>query len=472
MGKISTGDRAFAIAVSFLLGIFAANERWDAYALACMGFVCGVLFLVISKKWAVAKFIGVLFIAIAMGFLYYHAFIYWKTRQNNIPIGKQVTFFATVTAEPKSAGNFILLAATLSHPYAGKIDIFASPHAQFNYGDLLWIKGTVVPSETTDEAPAIFFPKLKLVAKDQWSWLGQKIIDVRSYIIQRFNQLLSVDESGLLSAIVLGATGALSTSLKAQMETSGTSYIAGMYGYKIAIIIAAATFALKDYIPKRILFFLTLTIVWLFTIASGASISVIRAAIMGSIVLSARFLGRGFSMRNALVFTAAAMAIINPDILTDAAFQLSFLSFLGIYYLGPPIKHFFHWHNRGILDWKEHAMLSLTTNVAIIPVVIKTFGGFSLTSLLSNILIMLPWPLILLGGFCVIIASFISPYLIFLVVHAVDILLRYELFIIKIFAIFTLATPQIFGSSLMVVLYYGTLIIIAYYYAPSAQENY
>jgi len=283
---------------------------------------------------------------------------------------------------------------------------------------------------------------------------------------------LPADQAALLSGILLGTSGTLDATLKAQMETSGTSYIVNMYGYKIIIITFALTAALKNRVPRRALLWITLGAIALFVFISGGTISAIRAAIMGSLAVVARGTGRIFSARNAITFAAAGMVIADATVLTDAAFQLSFLSFLGIYYLGPPIEHYFHWTDEGVLQWRSHAMLSLSTNLAILPIVMNTFGDFSLTSFVSNILIMIPWLMVIIFGALLMIFSYVAPPLAFCAAQITSVLLQYELFIIHFFATITVPMPAVFGSAFAIALYYGVLILFAHYYAtPPAQKN-
>jgi ComEC/Rec2-related protein len=270
---------------------------------------------------------------------------------------------------------------------------------------------------------------------------------------------------------MIGTTGTVSDVLKAEMETSGTSYIVTMYGYKIAIIASALGAALKDHIPRKVLLFITLGSIVLFVLASGGTISAIRAGVMGAFAVIARGTGRVFNPRNALTFAATGMVLINPTLLTDAAFQLSFLSFLGIYYLGPAINNCFHWMDEGMLQWKSHAMLSLSTNLAILPIVANTFGEFSVASFISNIFIMIPWLAVISFGGIMVLFGLASPYLAFCTERVVGILLEYELSIIHLFSVVTFPMPAIFGSGFAVTLYYGLLIIFAHHYASPSQKN-
>ncbi len=466
------GDISFAAAAAFLFGIFAANIGWNLLPLGLAGVFSAAAILAFSYFRKVWKNIVLLFLAAAAGILYYHAYIHWQTTYTRMPAGEQTMFFGIVTEEPKVEGNFIMLSVSLLQPYAGAVDIFTSPNnIQFHYGDEIWIRGTVDSSKNMDQPPVLFLPLLRVVAQHGGVWLKEQSIDFKEWIVQKIAQALPSDQAALLAGIMIGTTGTMDASLKAQMETSGTSYIVDMYGYKIIIITFMLAAALKDHLPRRVLLWVTLVMILFFVLASGGTISAIRAAVMGSFAVIARGTGRLFNARNALTFAATGMVITNATLLTDAAFQLSFLSFLGIYYLGPPINEHFHWSDEGLFRWKEHAMLSLSTNLAILPIVMNTFGGFSLTSFISNILIMIPWLAVIACGALVVLFGLISPYLAFFAVQIVNILLRYELFIIRFFAIFTIPIPAVFGSAFVIAIYYGILILFAYYYGASSQKN-
>jgi ComEC/Rec2-related protein len=483
--NMKVGDISFGIAVAFLFGIFAANMEWNIFLLGVVGIIVGgIVFLFSSCRRRSWKYLALFFCVGVTGVLYYHAYASWQTAQMYMPTGKSGAFFGVVTEAPKAAGNYTMLVVSLLRPYAGTLDIFTFPDSsQFHYGDELWISGAVAvdasssegAGDATDdggEPPAMFLPQLRVVAPHQGFWFKEVVINIEQSIVQRITQALPVDQAALLSGILLGTSGTLGVALKAQMEASGTSYIVNMYGYKIIIITFALTAALKNRVPRRVLLWITLGVIALFVFISGGTISAVRAAIMGSLAVVARGAGRVFSARNAITFAAVGMAIANATVLTDAAFQLSFLSFLGIYYLGPPIEHFFQWTDEGALQWRSHAMLSLSTNLAILPIVMNTFGDFSLTSFVSNVLIMIPWLMVIVFGALLVIFSYVVPPLAFCVAQITSVLLQCELFIIHFFAVATVPMPAVFGSAFAIALYYGVLLLFAHYYAaPPSQKN-
>lgn len=462
------GDVAFWIAAGFLFGTFIAGEAWNLLVILPTTFIAIIISLWLSRSLSIWKYAAAIFVAIMFGVIYCHGYVHWISVRTHLPSGKDIAFLGFVTDDPEPAGNFILIKLALSRPYSGTLDIFASSNSQFHYGDIVWAKGAVTASNNTDEASAVFLPQLRLVTANNGFWLKQYAINAKSYIVQTLDRFFSADQAALLSAIIIGTSDTLSAGLKQQMNASGTFYIAGMYGYKIALIGLFLSGLLKDHISRKSLLLLTLVVIVLFIFFSGASISAIRAGIMGSLALLASALGRRFVARNALTFTAVVMSLFDPRIITEAAFQLSFLSYLGIYHLAPPLKRFFHWDNDGFLEWKQHAMLSLSTNVAIVPVVMNTFGGFSLTSFISNILIMIPWVLIIFFGLIIVAIGSFLPSFVFFLIPITNFLVAYELVIIRAFTDVVIPIPNIFTSVIAVIFYYGALLIFIYYYGETA----
>ncbi len=285
--NMSAGDVAFGITAAFLFGIFAANSGWNVFLLGVMGAVIALAVALVQKKYFAAIFLA----AGVAGALYYYAYVSWQAAHTYLPSGKGVAFFGILTEAPKPAGKFTMLAVSLLHPYAGTLDIFTFPNAiQFHYCDEIWVSGAVTPpsSPAAGDPPAMFLPHVRVVASHQRFWLKEMVINVEQAIVKRIALALPADQAALLSGILLGTTATIGVALKAQMETSGTTYIVTMYGYKIILITFALAAVLKDRVSRRTLLWITLSAVGVFVFVSGGSVSAIRAAIMGSLAVVAR----------------------------------------------------------------------------------------------------------------------------------------------------------------------------------------
>src|SRR4030095_13358960 len=79
------------------------------------------------------------------------------------------------------------------------------------------------------------------------------------------------------------------------------------------------------------------SVVWLYTIAVGADVSVVRAAFMFSFVAAGHLLFRRSSPLNSSVSAALVLLAWSPKDLFDPSLQLTFMSVLAIVVLGWPI---------------------------------------------------------------------------------------------------------------------------------------
>src|SRR5690606_22627082 len=75
--------------------------------------------------------------------------------------------------------------------------------------------------------------------------------------------------------------------------------------------------------------------VWAFALLTGASASVLRAATMFSFLLIGKQLKRYTNPYNTLAASAFWLLLMNPFLLFQVGFQLSYLAVIGILYFQP-----------------------------------------------------------------------------------------------------------------------------------------
>ncbi|MDO8574515.1 MAG: ComEC/Rec2 family competence protein [bacterium] len=294
------------------------------------------------------------------------------------------------------------------------------------------------------------------------SRLEQKLVNFKENQINQFRINLPLNSAALLAGETFGERSDFTKELKEQMNRSGTTHIVALSGYNIAILVLAISTALGSFLSRRKTFIITAVVIILFVIMVGGGASIIRAAIMGFLILLAKELGRPYNLTNAIVLTAGIMVLINPTILTeDIGFQLSFLSLLGIVYLEPAIKKLLHLkEGGGILGWRENATMTLSAQIAVAPILIYHFNQFSLTAIPANVLILEVVPLTMFFGFFLATLSSILPVLGFLVAKLVNILLLYQIGVIKTFSSIHLPSPRFLSSGIAITIYYLALIVI------------
>lgn len=206
-------------------------------------------------------------------------------------------------------------------------------------------------------------------------------------------------------------------------------------GYNISIV-SENTIRVLSYLPvAKIARTLIATIgVILFAIMAGGSATVVRAAIMGILILWARDTGKIYQALSALVFAAFLMTLINPKIIRfDASFQLSFLATAGLIFMSPRIEKYFLWFPN---FWKlrENLISTISTQIFVLPLLIYLGGNFSWRTIPANLMILSAMPVTMFFGFLTGLAGFASYYLSWLIAWPVYWLLAYELWVVKMFS--------------------------------------
>ena len=193
---------------------------------------------------------------------------------------------------------------------------------------------------------------------------------------------------------------------------------------------------------------------------TGASSSVVRAAIMGILVLFARKEGRTYQMTNALIFAGSLMILENPKILRfDAGFQLSFLATIGLIYLAPKIENPFDnfldkikaaiygeeylkkqfvkeikLKKEKSIDFKKILVETLSAQIMVLPLLVYLFGQISVISPIANIFVLAVMPYSMLFGFLTGFAGFLFEPLSILFGFASWILIEFQIKTIEFFS--------------------------------------
>lgn len=464
-------DLVFGGTLAFLFGVLAASLGWSIVfylpIFAILGF--GYLFLS-HRPEAHRPFLSFLFL-IFCGAFYYSFYLNLQAKLQNIIFNQKISFSGVVIEEPAVSEKYSTLTLKLQPPFSGEIRALTSPSGEFGYGDLLQIEGRVSPAGSPAEKPTVFFPKIGILAQHRGFWLKEGLLDLKNHLTGQFERFLSADEEALLAGITFGTRSNFASEFKKQMSLSGTTHLVALSGYNISILVFAIAWASGRFLSRRKTFYLTALVIVLFVLMVGAEASVVRAAIMGFLALLAKEIGRVYSARNSIALTATAMALVNPTILVyNPGFQLSFLSLLGIVYLSPTLGRLFKIEKGNFFGWQEIVLTTISAQLAVLPLVIAVFGRFSLSAFLANTLILGFVPLTMLLGFILAALSSVYIYLGFFAAKFVEILLAYEIAVIKFFAKIVLPVPL--GNSWAIILtYYSILALIVYKFHLPQHES-
>jgi competence protein ComEC len=459
---LGVGDITFGAATAFLFGVLAVTLGWNIQIVFMVAVLFAFGFLLFVKKLFLWKEFLFFAVAMAFGAFYYHFYLDVAASKINLTYNRFVSFSAVVTDEPQPSQKVLILTVNARLPLDGEIKIFAPPTSDFRYGDMLQINGIITMPDGFGGDPIVFSPQIRTISRHKGFWLREKLIDCKLAILKNFEAVLPNDEAALLGGIAFGSKVNFSAELKNAMALSSTTHLVAVSGYNITIVILAAEGVFGQFCSRRKTVVFSVILIMLFVLMTGLQPSAIRAAITGFIALFARETGRVFNIRNAIALAAAIMVLWNPTMLAgNAGFELSFLSLTGIVYLGPALKKLFHYGNAGFLDWKECGITTLSAQLAVMPVLVITFGQFSATAIFANILILATVPLAMFFGFLLAMFGFVSYYLAFFCAKLVGLILFYELAMIRLFAGLSVPVPINFNATATLLAYYAILAFFA-----------
>ncbi len=254
--------------------------------------------------------------------------------------------------------------------------------------------------------------------------------------------------------LVLGKRQEFSRDFRQALQRTGTTHLVALSGFNISILVFALFETLKIISPFLAFGFTTLSILG-FVLMTGVSASVLRAGVMGILLLLARVLGRQRDSLLILSFSLFVMSLLNPfDLVWNPSLQLSFAAFVGLLAISPllsPYLSFFGF--LGIIAGETLGAITFT-----LPLVVYYFGTVSLVAILVNILIVAVVPITTYFILATAVIGFFSVFASQVFAYLAQGLLTYLLLVIEFFARFNWAAIEIgFSHAGWVWVYYLAL---------------
>jgi competence protein ComEC len=365
---------------------------------------------------------------------------------------------------------------------SGEVFVRSRADLRLEMGDLVELSGKLeLPQEISGDG----FPYRDYLAKQgiyvTMNFPQAKLLDVRQahFVIQILNDLrrnarniilsyLSNEEGDVLAGILLGDTRDIDPETKQAFRDTSTSHIVAISGANISIAITMVILLMVDLfkVRRNRALLIALVIVIGYVIMVGATPSVVRAGIMGVLVIIGWLLGREYAALSGLCGAALLMTVFNPNTLWDIGFQLSFMATLGLVVIARPMQNLAFIRNLPPFV-QEGLVLTLAAEVMTLPLTIFYFQKFSIVSLAANLLAVPALPLIMLTGALLLGAGWVFGWLGWLVAGfgwAAWVFLAYMIGVVKWFAALPFASvtlPPL--HPVWLVYYYGALGLFLWY---------
>ncbi|MBA2266538.1 MAG: DNA internalization-related competence protein ComEC/Rec2 [Chloroflexi bacterium] len=214
------------------------------------------------------------------------------------------------------------------------------------------------------------------------------LVGVRNALLHGLNGIVPEPEAALGAGILLGVRASIAPEINDAFATAGLTHVVAISGWNIAIV-AALVAAMVRPLERRPGGRWTTALVAALTVGgyvvlTGASPSVVRAALMAAAMLVARLGGSRAHAASALGLAALVMLLVAPAVLWDVGFQLSLLATAGLIWFGGAVE-------RRLPGWpawiREPVALTLAAQLTTLPIVLVNFERLSLVAPIANILV-------------------------------------------------------------------------------------
>ena len=215
---------------------------------------------------------------------------------------------------------------------------------------------------------------------------------VRTNIINSFNiHNFTTNTQQFINAFLLGQRQELNKEINEQYTHAGVVHVLAISGLHVSILYGILLLGFKaikfGYKQRYLQLVITLAFLWGFALVTGLSASVLRCVTMFSIIAIAMTFGKNPNIYNAIAISLLILLLINPNILFDIGFQLSYLSVLIIIISNPLLKKNHFTRYKVVHYVLDLIAISFLVQLFLLPVILYYFNQFPILFLLANILV-------------------------------------------------------------------------------------
>ena len=278
--------------------------------------------------------------------------------------------------------------------------------------------------------------------------------------IEEFSSVYGYDFFSFLKAILLGEKDELDNKLVEKYRYTGAAHLLVISGLHIGIMILFVIKFLEILqISYNFKYIITSIILTGYILILGSSPSITRAYIMGIIFLISKLLNEETDIKKSVALAGSITILINPTLVMDISFQLSYMALMGIIYIYPFLK------KEEANPIIELGLVSISIQIALFPIFLYYFNTLTIFTMLTNILVIPIGTLLVFSSFFILILSFLSMKIAILLSYFLNIL--YEILNFYVVNISKLPILQIkiykYIPVIVILILYILILFILYY---------
>ena len=435
-----------------LLGLLLELPFWAVFLSLLAVFVAALLTIALGRRSFRVFVAALLVVLFLLGMIrsdtseYPLAFMAEDARQ-------EVRLDGIVADQPERSGNslrFVFQTSSIdegdgwaeltadvlvtARPDPELVSLRREPHVR--YGDRLMLAGSLAAPPVLDTFDyrdhlasqgihlVMDFPKVELLADGRGNPILAGLYDFRDEMGRSLQRTLPEPQAAVAQTLLLGQRDNLTLEMREDFRGTGTSHLLAISGLHVGVVLVLTMAGSAFLLGRRGPYFLLVPLLalWGYALLSGASPSVVRAAIMGTVYLAAVAAGRPRNVFPALALAAGVMAGLEPAILKNLSFQLSFAAVSGIALLGLPLTGWFQeklhltYDQQGLLCSVARgallsAVVSVAATIATLPLVAFHFQQLPTLGIPATVLALPALPPILMTSGLTVAADAIHPAL-------------------------------------------------------------
>jgi len=300
---------------------------------------------------------------------------------------------------------------------------------------------------------------IQKIGEDDSNFLVSFSLSARDKIKEITKQTLPPPCNYLLIGMLLGEKSFIPPHLKEVFAEAGIMHILAVSGLHVGIIaMALLAFLSILQLPKKLKLLTLILILIIYASITGFRPSVLRATIMFILLIGGKLINRNRNLNISLSFAAFLILLLNPLILYDAGFLLSFIVTFFIINLSPILQELFS----KIVVWiKNPLAVSTAAWIGIFPLSAYFFSKVSIISIVSNIFIIPLTGIAVILGFVTFFIGLVSISLAGITANINYLMLSLITLVAKSFSLLPFAFIYVAQPSIMVIaLYYLTVFFI------------
>lgn len=268
--------------------------------------------------------------------------------------------------------------------------------AEFNYKQYL--------ARQNIYAQAFIDPRdVHLLNRDTGNPIIAYALKQRQKLIGQFKQYMhSPAAISVASTLILGYRAELDNDILQAYSKTGTIHVLSVSGAHVAIIWWLINLLLgfldRYRYGKLLKAGLTIALIWYYSLLTGLSPAVCRAAVMISMIIIGKTFNRRINTLNILAVSAMLLLLFDPLLITDVGFQLSYLAVAGLIVFQPIVYGWLDIENKWMDKLWLLCSVSIAAQVITFPVSAYYFHQFPVYFLVSNLFILLPSLVIMCAG--------------------------------------------------------------------------